>query len=73
MTEKKKSCFTQGCNQPVVGGRFTDDGLEVHFCEFHFIENVIAMLEDEDKEAGMKDLGIFLDSIHPPIPRHLWN
>lgn len=52
---KKQPCYVKGCNQPVVGGRLTDDGIEAFLCEFHFAEDCIAQIEDENEEIDSKE------------------
>ena len=46
----EKLCFVKGCIQPAIGGKRTDDGLDVPLCEFHFSEDFLAHLDEDEKE-----------------------
>jgi len=68
----EKLCFVKGCIQPAIGGKRTDDGLDVPLCEFHFSEDFLAHLDEEEKEDGMRDLTELLGNLNQ-ASRHLWN
>jgi hypothetical protein len=68
----EKLCFVKGCIQPAIGGKRTDDGLDVPLCEFHFSEDFLAHLDEDEKEDGVRDLTELLGSLNQ-ASRHLWN